>query len=245
MIRAADLPSFPRGALIRDALLLLLNNEGGKDCELWADDTYEPLAARLELAHSANHSEWQNRVRAARARLVDEKCLHRNVAHGLWKLTRKGRDCAERLMAKCGRPAFERNRFSSGAFGLRRKQERPSKFRRTGERPTSQPGTNGNEPQFTLKAVGVNAIARELDGGLVVLKGSTARRVGTVSFPAARRRLRDQLVKDGELISGSDRDTYLFATDVPFKSQSAAASVVMACSVSGPSVWKVFSTGKS
>jgi hypothetical protein len=247
MIRAADLPQFPTSAKIQDALLLLLYNEGGKDCALWAGDTYELLAAYLRLEynpHSANYIEWRKRVCTARVRLVNDRFLRCHTAYGHWMLTKQGRRRAERLMATLGRPAFGHNGFSPGASGLGRKQERPSEFRRTGERPTSQPGANGKGTLFELSAVGVHATACELDEAFVVQTGSTARRGGSLTFSKGYRSLRDQLVDHGELVDGLKPGTYRFARDVRFRSRSAAASVVMACSVSGWVAWKRSSAGK-
>jgi hypothetical protein len=79
---------------------------------------------------------------------------------------------------------------------------------------------------FTFSTAGATATARESDDGFVVLAGSTARKLGTETFPAGYQALRDQLVQDGRLVDGPSPELYRFAMDVPFASPSAAASIV-------------------
>jgi hypothetical protein len=75
-------------------------------------------------------------------------------------------------------------------------------------------------------------------------RSDTALWVGTGTFPAGYRALRDQLVQDGRLVEGEEADLYRFTTDVAFASPSAAASVVAARSASGPREWKLRRTGQ-
>jgi len=112
-------------------------------------------------------------------------------------------------------------------------------------RPAGGPPMDDKGPIFELDAVGIRATARELDDGFIVLTGSTARRDGTAAFPEGYRTLRDQLVKDGKLVECPEPGHYRFAADVAFPSPSAAASVVMAGSASGPREWKLRGTGQT
>jgi Domain of unknown function (DUF4357) len=116
-------------------------------------------------------------------------------------------------------------------------------FRPAGRRPTSSPGTD--DPIFELNAAGVDATARELDNGFMVLAGSTARREGTPTFPAGYQSFRDQLFKDGKLVEGTEPGLYRFAADVRFASPSAAAAIVMGRSASGPREWIVRGTSQT
>src|SRR5207245_10860805 len=58
-------------------------------------------------------------------------------------------------------------------------------------------------PRFLMKDVGAEATAYEIDGEFVVLKGSTARRVGAASWDCYIP-LRDSLVKEGKLATTTD-----------------------------------------
>lgn len=99
-------------------------------------------------------------------------------------------------------------------------------------------------PLFRLQSVGVEATAREIDGEFVVLKGSTARKEGTASWTSRERR--EELIGDGKLVDhASDTSVYVFASDVPFDSPSAAATIVRAGNTNGRKEWKETTTGKS
>lgn len=70
-------------------------------------------------------------------------------------------------------------------------------------------------------------------------------RDGTPAFPDGYRSLRDQLIRDGNLVNGPAPTQYRFTTDVVFPSPSAAAAVVMARNASGPREWKQTETGET
>jgi hypothetical protein len=78
-----------------------------------------------------------------------------------------------------------------------------------------------------------------------VLAGSTARKVGTETFPAGYQALRDQLVQGGRLVDGPSPELFTFAADMAFASPSAAASIVAARSASGPREWRLRGSGLS
>lgn len=118
-------------------------------------------------------------------------------------------------------------------------------FRPVGGAPAAETEQSGENPIFELDSVRthVRATARELDSGFVVLAGSTARKGRTRTFQAGYRSLRDQLVNDGKLVEAAEPNLYRFAIDVAFASPSAAASIVMARSASGPLEWRVKQSG--
>lgn len=98
-------------------------------------------------------------------------------------------------------------------------------------------------PTFVLpNSLGLIAHAREIDGALVVLEGSTARREGTPSWTSFRV-LRDRLLTERKLVPTEDPGILRFATNVEFASPSAAAAVVMARNQNGRITWKVEDTG--
>jgi hypothetical protein len=99
--------------------------------------------------------------------------------------------------------------------------------------------SNDGSLTFDLNAGGVQARAREIEDAFVVLAGSTARKRATATFQIGYRALRDQLVANGKLVDGAEPDCYRFASDVAFSSPSAAASIIMARSASGPLEWKL------
>lgn len=101
-----------------------------------------------------------------------------------------------------------------------------------------------DSPLFVLSGVGVKAEAREIDGGFVVLKGSTARRQGVESWSSGRS-VRDALVEEGKLVDGADPETLVFADNVSFLSPSAAASVVLGANTNGRIKWTIQSNGQT
>ena len=107
----------------------------------------------------------------------------------------------------------------------------------------AQPDTAAS-PIFQFKAVGATAEAREINGEFVVMKGSTARKQGTPSWDTYKT-LRDDLVSEGKLVDAENPEYLVFADDVPFKSPSAAATVVRAGNTNGRKEWKEITTGKS
>lgn len=94
---------------------------------------------------------------------------------------------------------------------------------------------------FENNDVGAHARAIESDGEFVVLKGSTARKVGSPSWTSYKE-LREELEQTGKLRPSSNPDYLEFAEDVPFRSPSAAAVVVAGASRNGRVMWRVEGT---
>lgn len=93
------------------------------------------------------------------------------------------------------------------------------------------------EPTFTYSAKGATARAREVDGEFVVLKGSSASARPAKSWDTYRD-LHKELLADGVLVQDpANADLYTFTRDYPFKSPSAAGTIVSASTVSGRAVW--------
>lgn len=97
---------------------------------------------------------------------------------------------------------------------------------------------------FHLAAGGVQAQARVIDGQIVVLKGSLARKLGVDSWTSYRN-LRAELVETGRLVDGADAQSLVFADNVAFDSPSAAAAVVLGANTNGRIAWKTVDTGKT
>jgi len=97
------------------------------------------------------------------------------------------------------------------------------------ERPTARTGATATVRSglFVLNRVGVRATGQDVNGELVIMKGSTARRTGVKSWTQYRS-LREQLVSTGILVDGDQPDTLVFTEDTAFASPSAAEAVVMA-----------------
>jgi hypothetical protein len=100
-------------------------------------------------------------------------------------------------------------------------------------------------PVFTFATGGASATAQETEDGFVVLRGSTARRAASGTFPAGYSALRDKLVANGQLGQGDTPELWTFGSDVTFSSPSAAASIVSGRSASGPLEWKIQPQGLS
>lgn len=113
----------------------------------------------------------------------------------------------------------------------------------SGGLPTTQ-ATEGS-PVFVIASVGMKAKAQEIEGQMVVLKDSTARKEGTPTWPDSYEKLREDLVRDGQLVDGSDPKLLVFKEDVGFDSPTAAAAVVMGRSANGRTEWKVEGTGET
>jgi hypothetical protein len=116
-------------------------------------------------------------------------------------------------------------------------------------KPTTIEGGSGvatgeESPLFVINVPGAQATAKEIGDEFVVLKGSTARKEGTKSWTSYRA-LRDQLVSEGKLISGSEPTTLVFAENIPFSSPSAGAAVVNGGNISGRKMWKRADTGET
>lgn len=90
-------------------------------------------------------------------------------------------------------------------------------------------------PIREFSAKGVAASGFYVEGGFVVMQGSKASRETAPSLPEASRRLRESLLRGGQLIEVDGE--LLFTDDVRFNSPSAAACVVAGASRSGPEAW--------
>jgi Domain of unknown function (DUF4357) len=94
-----------------------------------------------------------------------------------------------------------------------------------------------NEAQFEIRhRSGVKACAIETDGEFVVLTGSQALKdpgYTTNSYAS----LKADLIRQGVLIPESDGKTYKFTHSYPFKSPSAAGSVVLDRNTNGRTRW--------
>ncbi|MDX2198604.1 MAG: GIY-YIG nuclease family protein [Phycisphaerae bacterium] len=105
-------------------------------------------------------------------------------------------------------------------------------------------GEAPESPLFRLFAAGARSEARVINGQLVVLKGSTARKQGVESWTSYRS-LREELVQSGRLVEGADPSLLVFADNVSFDSPSAAAAVVLGRNSNGRELWKVADTGRT
>jgi hypothetical protein len=85
---------------------------------------------------------------------------------------------------------------------------------------------------------GVSAIAVEEDGEFIVLAGSQALK-NTDYTHNSYARLKDELITDGILKETSDPQRYEFARSFPFKSPSAAGSVILDRNTNGRTRWYV------
>lgn len=102
-----------------------------------------------------------------------------------------------------------------------------------------------SEPTFEYTVKGARARAREVNGEFIVLKGSTASAKPAKSWDTYLN-LHKELVDDGVLaLDPTNAELYTFKKDYPFKSPSAAGSVVSASTVSGRAVWKVSGSGQT
>lgn len=117
-------------------------------------------------------------------------------------------------------------------------------FLQASPRVETAPPATPESPLFRLAAGGIQAEARVIDGQLVVLKGSTARKQGVESWTSYRN-LRTELVESGRLVDGADPQILVFADNVAFDSPSAAASVVLGRNSNGRIEWKTANTGKT
>ena len=82
------------------------------------------------------------------------------------------------------------------------------------------------------------------DGEFTVLAGSTVMKSGS-AMVKRNRELRDQLVRNGDLVPSTRPYLYEFPADYVFSSASTAAGVVKDGNASGPSLWKRPDTGQS
>jgi hypothetical protein len=106
-------------------------------------------------------------------------------------------------------------------------------------------GAPTESPIFVLRQGEYLAHAQGSGRDFVVLKGSTARRVGMPSWQSFRS-MRQSLEEDGTLVPNPDgSDTLLFSKDTPFASVSAAGAAVLARNVAGPATWVLETTGQT
>lgn len=117
-------------------------------------------------------------------------------------------------------------------------------FLQASPRVESAPPATPDSPLFRLMSGGVQAKARVIDGQLVVLKDSTARKHGVESWKDYRN-LRDDLVESGRLVDRDDPQLLVFADNVAFDSPSAAAAVVLGRNANGRIEWKTADTDKT
>jgi len=89
---------------------------------------------------------------------------------------------------------------------------------------------------LVMSAKGVKAQGQEMPNGFLVKAGSFAVIEDTPAIPERVRNLRQYLVKEGVITP--DGGAYVFKQDYLFSSWSAAASVILARSASGPFNWK-------
>lgn len=112
------------------------------------------------------------------------------------------------------------------------------------DRPTAD---GGRSPifQFGDKRGNVHARAVEVDGQMIVLKGSEAREEEFPSIASNVRTLRQQLRSAGKLIPSGKSGVLCFEEDVAFSSPSAAAQAVMGTSRNGRTDWTIEETGET
>ncbi len=110
---------------------------------------------------------------------------------------------------------------------------------------TNSDGARVESPIFVLKQGEYLAHAQGSGRDFVVLKGSTARRVGMPSWKSFRS-MRQSLEDDGTLIPNPDgSDTLVFTKNTPFASVSAAGAAVLARNVAGPATWVLEATNQT
>ena len=100
--------------------------------------------------------------------------------------------------------------------------------------------------RLTLKQnrEGLSAIALEMDGEFLVLKGSHARKSpanANTGYPD----LRDTLISDGRLAESIDKSVMEFTEDVAFSSPSAASGVIFGRADNGRTSWLIDGTTKT
>ena len=89
----------------------------------------------------------------------------------------------------------------------------------------------------------VNANGLFSENGLLVLKGSTAKKKQADSLQDARKKIRAQMIRGGILRLGG-KNNFIFTEDHLFASPSSAASIILARSANGLDEWKT-AEGKS
>ncbi|WP_052166473.1 winged helix-turn-helix domain-containing protein [Methylobacter tundripaludum] len=108
--------SFPAYKEIEEPLLAFIFLNGGLQCSIRSDQSYDPLAnyfslseldrikTRNEVFNDGKHGEtaWGNRVQWARRQLKKYGYLDSNAARGIWKLSEKGIAQANLISHKFG-----------------------------------------------------------------------------------------------------------------------------------------------
>ncbi len=112
------------------------------------------------------------------------------------------------------------------------------------ERPTVY-GEESPEFSFSDHNGNIRASAVEVEGQMVILKGSEARELEAPSLASNVRMFRQQLRDAGKLVPSGKQGVLKFEEDVAFSSPSAAAQAVMATSRNGRTDWKVTATGQT
>ena len=117
-----------------------------------------------------------------------------------------------------------------------------------GTTPRTRPSIYGaSSPTFEItdRKSGLTAYAAEIDGEMVILKGSQARIEEGVLSDAVRLRRRE-LIRTGVLYPDpSHPGLYVFACDTPLSSPSHASSLVFARSDNGRRSWRDYRTNKT
>jgi hypothetical protein len=90
--------------------------------------------------------------------------------------------------------------------------------------------------RFKMTVRGVNATGRLTSDGFLVEMGSFAVSKAVHSFSGGYLALRDELIRNGVLVTEGDR--MRFSQDYPFKSPSAAGSVIRGGNTNGRTAWK-------
>lgn len=106
---------------------------------------------------------------------------------------------------------------------------------------------NGESSIVTFVASGFDykAIAQEIDGQFLILKGSAFRKESKNSLRATYREMREQLVKDKTLIETADHLSYELKADISLPSPSGAAGIVTGTTINGREFWKLQGTDKT
>lgn len=111
----------------------------------------------------------------------------------------------------------------------------------------SQDKPSSQSPVFELtsKQHGIRATAQEVDGEFIVQKGSLLKDSWDNSKWITNKRQHDALLVHHKVKTDPATGLWLLLEDEPFKSPSAAASVVLGRSANGRTDWKVKDSGQS
>ncbi|MEB3336391.1 MAG: GIY-YIG nuclease family protein [Leptolyngbyaceae bacterium] len=100
-------------------------------------------------------------------------------------------------------------------------------------------------PIFYMNYKKAKALAQELNGEFIILKGSTLCKEETPSLANSYRQLRSQLLSDGKLVESDTSDCWSLTQDLPLTSPSAAACIVGGLSLNGRTTWQVKDANQS